>query len=184
MTRNSKPDPLPGHLIQSPPFAYLRLRLHRRWRRNLSPKMPLLQTLTPPSFFPTFPRRRTPVSASAGPAPEKRTRRRRRQQPPPSLTTKPDDPEPSSSAAAVSTMEKGLRLTFMEELMERARASDSAGVADVLYDMIAAGFSPGPRSFHGIIVSQSLAGDVGGAVSVCSSPSACCFFDMGMIDVS
>lgn len=146
--------------------------------------MPLLQALTLPAFFPTFPRRRIPVSASAGPAPEKKTRRRRRQQPPPSLTTKPDDPEESSSGAAVSAMEKGLRLTFMEELMERARARDSAGVADVLYDMIAAGFSPGPRSFHGLIVSQSLAGDVGGAVSVCSSPSACCLFDLGMIDVS
>lgn len=71
----------------------------------------------------------------------------------------------SSSSATVSTAEKGLRFTFMEELVERARKRDSAGVTDVIYDMVAAGLSPGPRSFHGLIVSQTLSGDEEGAVS-------------------
>ncbi|OAY77418.1 Pentatricopeptide repeat-containing protein [Ananas comosus] len=70
----------------------------------------------------------------------------------------------SSSSATVSTAEKGLRFTFMEELVERARKRDSAGVTDVIYDMVAAGLSPGPRSFHGLIVSQTLSGDEEGAM--------------------
>lgn len=61
-------------------------------------------------------------------------------------------------------MEKGLRFAFMEELMERARNRDSSGVADVIYDMVAAGLSPGPRSFHGLVVSHTLSGDEEGAV--------------------
>ena len=52
----------------------------------------------------------------------------------------------------------------MEELMERARSADTAGVSEVLYDMVAAGLSPGPRSFHGLIVSHVLKGDHEGAV--------------------
>lgn len=48
--------------------------------------------------------------------------------------------------------------------MERARAGDVAGVSEVIYDMIAAGLNPGPRSFHGLIVSQTLSGDDEGAV--------------------
>lgn len=48
--------------------------------------------------------------------------------------------------------------------MDRARSRDAAGVADVIYDMVAAGLSPGPRSFHGLIVSHTLNGDVEGAV--------------------
>lgn len=52
----------------------------------------------------------------------------------------------------------------MEELMIRARDRDVNGVSGVIYDMIAAGLSPGPRSFHGLIVSQTLNGDSEGAM--------------------
>lgn len=55
-----------------------------------------------------------------------------------------------------SVAEKGLRLAFMEELMGRVRIRDVAGVSQVLYDMIAAGISPGPRSFHALVVSHVL----------------------------
>lgn len=53
---------------------------------------------------------------------------------------------------------------FMEELMERARKADVSGVSDVIYDMVAAGLTPGPRSFHGLLVSNVLNGDVQGAM--------------------
>ncbi|KAM1052214.1 hypothetical protein ACFX19_034247 [Malus domestica] len=114
--------------------------------------------------FPAFPRNfKCPndavslvVRASAVSAPEKRVRRKRRQ-------TKGDDdsssPSPSSSAA-----EKNLRFAFMEELMVRARNRDANGVSDVIYDMVAAGLSPGPRSFHGLIVAHALNGDAEGAM--------------------
>ncbi|XP_072987483.1 uncharacterized protein [Typha latifolia] len=80
---------------------------------------------------------------------------RRKKQP------KDEDPSTSSSSSivSVSTVERGLRFTFMEELMDRARSRDAAGVADVIYDMVAAGLNPGPRSFHGLVVSQTLSGD-------------------------
>uniref|UniRef100_A0A2P2KG09 Pentatricopeptide repeat-containing protein n=1 Tax=Rhizophora mucronata TaxID=61149 RepID=A0A2P2KG09_RHIMU len=52
----------------------------------------------------------------------------------------------------------------MEELMERARNRNASGVLDVIYDMIAAGLSPGPRSFHGLVVAHSLNGDHEGAM--------------------
>lgn len=48
--------------------------------------------------------------------------------------------------------------------MERARSGSIAGVSDVIYDMIAAGLTPGPRSFHGLVVSHVLARDEEGAV--------------------
>lgn len=63
-----------------------------------------------------------------------------------------------------SSAEKLLRLVFMEELMERARNGNVSGVSDVIYDMIAAGLTPGPRSFHGLIVSHVLNRDEEGAV--------------------
>lgn len=69
----------------------------------------------------------------------------------------------------VSSAEKGLRLVFMDELMERARNSDATGVSEVIYDMVAAGIRPGPRSFHGLVVSHVLAGDDQGAVSLIPS---------------
>ncbi|KAL2325295.1 hypothetical protein Fmac_024353 [Flemingia macrophylla] len=58
-----------------------------------------------------------------------------------------------------AALENGLRFSFMEELMDRARSRDSNGVSEVIYDMIAAGLSPGPRSFHGLVVSHALNGD-------------------------
>lgn len=64
-----------------------------------------------------------------------------------------------------SAVENGLRFSFMEELMDRARNRDSNGVSEVMYDMIAAGLSPGPRSFHGLVVSHALNGDEEAAVS-------------------
>lgn len=63
-----------------------------------------------------------------------------------------------------STVENGLRFSFMEELMDRARNRDSNGVSEVIYDMIAAGLSPGPRSFHGLVVSHALNGHEEAAV--------------------
>ncbi|XP_059628579.1 uncharacterized protein LOC132271271 [Cornus florida] len=89
-------------------------------------------------------------------APEGKTRRRRKKQPQPNK----DD----SAMATVSSAEKGLRLVFMEELMHRARNRDVAGVSEVVYDMIAAGLSPGPRSFHGLIVTHVLTRDAEGAM--------------------
>ncbi|KAL0302973.1 UNVERIFIED_CONTAM: hypothetical protein Sradi_6165400 [Sesamum radiatum] len=52
----------------------------------------------------------------------------------------------------------------MEELMERARSGSISGVSDVIYDMIAAGLTPGPRSFHGLVVSHVLNRDEEGAM--------------------
>jgi hypothetical protein len=72
-------------------------------------------------------------------------------------------------SAAAGAVEKGLRLAFLEQLAQRARAADAAGVADTIYDMVAAGLSPGPRSFHGLVVAHVLAGDAEGAVSVSGS---------------
>ncbi|XP_022719009.1 uncharacterized protein LOC111277106 isoform X2 [Durio zibethinus] len=70
----------------------------------------------------------------------------------------------SSPNAVMSALEKSLRLTFMEELMLKARSRDTSGVSDVIYDMIAAGLTPGPRSFHGLVVAHVLNGDVEGAM--------------------
>lgn len=107
-------------------------------------------------------------SAVASPAPQKKARRRRRsKQQPEQLAPGGDGPRPSSPAsviAAASAAEKALRLAFMEELMTRARSGDVAGVSEIIYDMIAAGLSPGPRSFHGLVVSHVLNGDAEGAV--------------------
>ncbi|KAA8534716.1 hypothetical protein F0562_032233 [Nyssa sinensis] len=108
-----------------------------------------------PATHSSFPSIRNAVFlASAVSMPERKTRRKKRQQP------KEDD----TALVAVSSAEKGLRLVFMEELMERARNRDVAGVSEVIYDMIAAGLSPGPRSFHGLIVSHVLTGDEEGAM--------------------
>lgn len=48
--------------------------------------------------------------------------------------------------------------------MGRARNGDPAGVSEIIYDMIAAGIGPGPRSFHGLVVSHALTGDLEGAM--------------------
>lgn len=58
--------------------------------------------------------------------------------------------------------------------MGRVRNRDVAGVSDVLYDMIAAGISPGPRSFHGLVVSHVLNGDERGAVRLILRFLPCC----------
>lgn len=109
-------------------------------------------------FSASKPRTRTLVivSASATSSPEKKTRKQKK---------KPKDTDSSSiTTAHVSALERNLRLAFMEELMERARSRDSAGASSVIYDMIAAGLTPGPRSFHGLIVSHTLSGNIEGAV--------------------
>ncbi|XP_024986849.1 uncharacterized protein LOC112522025 isoform X1 [Cynara cardunculus var. scolymus] len=73
--------------------------------------------------------------------------------------------EDEASLLLATTTEKGLRLLFMEDLMERARSRDVAGVSEVIYDMIAAGINPGPRSFHGLVISHVLNGDHEGAMN-------------------
>lgn len=121
--------------------------------------------ISPPA--PPPPGRNAVVRSSvASPSPEKKTRRRRKQQ---NQRSSGDDLNSRSSRSslgilAVSAAERALRFTFMEELMTRARDRDAAGVTEVIYDMIAAGLSPGPRSFHGLVVSNVLNGDVEGAV--------------------
>jgi len=58
--------------------------------------------------------------------------------------------------------------------MIRARNRDPIGVSDVIYDMIVAGLSPGPRSYHGLVVANVLSGDVEAAViSLSLSLSLC-----------
>ncbi|GLT66484.1 hypothetical protein SLA2020_388460 [Shorea laevis] len=103
----------------------------------------------------SLPRPVVVVRSSAVSSPAKRTKTRRRKQ-----QSKDDD----SSSPVVSAAEKSLRFTFMEELMERARSRDSLGVSQVIYDMVAAGLTPGPRSFHGLIVSHALNADLQGAM--------------------
>lgn len=86
-----------------------------------------------------------PVRAALS-SPEKRTRKKKQ--------VKDDD----------TLLENSLRFSFMEELMNRSRNRDSTGVSQVMYDMIAAGLSPGPRSFHGLVVSYALNGNEQAAV--------------------
>ncbi|XP_044500459.1 uncharacterized protein LOC123221652 [Mangifera indica] len=96
------------------------------------------------------------VRAATSTPPQKKTRGRRKQ--------KSGDDSSSSSNHDVSAAEQGLRLIFMEELMQHARNRDAQKVNDVIYDMIAAGLSPGPRSFHGLVVAHVLNGDDQGAM--------------------
>ncbi|KAL5835222.1 hypothetical protein ACOSQ3_014794 [Xanthoceras sorbifolium] len=93
-------------------------------------------------------------------APEKRTRRRKQQQ----RRQKDDDSLHPSNYVVRSAAEQNLRFIFMEELMQHARNRDAARVNDVIYDMIAAGLCPGPRSFHGLVVAHALNGDDQGAM--------------------
>ncbi|KAJ4874195.1 plastid transcriptionally active 3 [Raphanus sativus] len=93
-------------------------------------------------------------------APEKKPRRRRKQ----IQKRENEDSSTFGSSEAVSALERSLRLTFMDELMERARNRDPSGVSEVIYDMIAAGLTPGPRSFHGLVVAHALNGDEQGAM--------------------
>ncbi|WCJ43716.1 plastid transcriptionally active 3 [Euphorbia peplus] len=111
-------------------------------------------TLFNPCSYPS----RTAIVCAAAPTstPERKSRRKKQQQ-----SDKKDDFRLSSS---VSAAEKSLRFSFMEELMDRARNRDAVGVCDVIYDMVAAGLTPGPRSFHGLIVASVLNGDAQGAM--------------------
>ncbi|KAH9317726.1 hypothetical protein KI387_019495, partial [Taxus chinensis] len=63
-----------------------------------------------------------------------------------------------------SSLEAMFRFTLMEELMQCARKGDVRGATDVMYDMISAGLTPGPHSFHGLIVAHVLAADEYGAM--------------------
>ncbi|XVE90062.1 hypothetical protein DITRI_Ditri20bG0046700 [Diplodiscus trichospermus] len=117
-------------------------------------------------FVPSAPfllrHRNTVVYASVSSPKRKPSPRRKRRQ---SQENKEDENATLSSPnGAVSALEKSLRLTFMEELMQKARSRDTDGVSDVIYDMIAAGLTPGPRSFHGLVVAHVLNGDVEGAM--------------------
>lgn len=135
----------------------------RKKRRTLMALLPL-SSASPFSYrsaFPSAPSTRAFPVLNAFPATERKSRRKKKK----SRHDDPDSPSSSSSGGlSVSTVEKGLRFAFMEELMWRARSRDPAGVADVIYDMVAAGLSPGPRSFHGLVVSHTLSGDEEGAV--------------------
>ncbi|XP_065853128.1 uncharacterized protein [Euphorbia lathyris] len=116
-------------------------------------------SLLSPLFNPcSFPSRNAIVCAAATSTPDRKSRRKKQQQ---QQLGKKDDFGLSST---VSAAEKSLRFSFMEELMERARNSDAVGVSDVIYDMVAAGLTPGPRSFHGLIVASTLNGDSEGAM--------------------
>lgn len=106
--------------------------------------------------------RYTVVFASGSSTTQRRTRKKRQQQ---SRTGEDEMGSLSSLVSEASSAEKLLRLVFMEELMERARDADVSAVSDVIYDMIAAGITPGPRSFHGLIVSHVLNRDEEGAVT-------------------
>ncbi|KAL3523391.1 hypothetical protein ACH5RR_016225 [Cinchona calisaya] len=115
-----------------------------------------------PPFSPPH-RNAVVFKASVSPSP-KRTRRKKQQQQQQQYVGEDDSSSLASLISAASSAEKMLRLVFMEELMVRARNADVSGVSEVIYDMIAAGITPGPRSFHGLIVSNVLNRDEEGAM--------------------
>ncbi|XP_038974791.1 uncharacterized protein LOC120106019 [Phoenix dactylifera] len=118
--------------------------------------LPSASPFPPSSPFPFAPRCRAfPVFCAISTV-ERKGRRKK--------DSSSSSPSSSTFGVSVSAVERGLRLTFMQELMERARQRDPVGVSDVIYDMIAAGLTPGPRSFHGLIVSHTLSGDEEGAM--------------------
>ncbi|XP_047320023.1 uncharacterized protein LOC124924032 [Impatiens glandulifera] len=124
------------------------------------PHLPL-KFLNPVSYSSYSIPRRTTVLVSAISSPEKTSRRKKKQQSPHQTS---HDGSAAASFAVASSAEKSLRFVFMEELMERARNRDVAGVSEVIYDMIAAGLSPGPRSFHGLVISHVLSNDETGGM--------------------
>ncbi|KAL7109887.1 hypothetical protein ACP275_06G203600 [Erythranthe tilingii] len=99
-------------------------------------------------------------------SPQRKSRRKKQQNQPNDLKSSDDNGYSGGSDGnfTPSSAEKLLRLVFMEELMERARNGSVLGVSDVIYDMIAAGLTPGPRSFHGLVVSHVLNRDAEGAM--------------------
>ncbi|CAI9759260.1 unnamed protein product [Fraxinus pennsylvanica] len=97
--------------------------------------------------------------------PRKKSRRRKNQNQQHDLKSVDDNNNYNNeSNFTPSSAEKLLRLVFMEELMGRARKGNALGVSEVIYDMIAAGLTPGPRSFHGLVVSHVLNSDEEGAM--------------------
>lgn len=48
--------------------------------------------------------------------------------------------------------------------MQCARNGDARGATVAMDDMVVAGLRPGPRSFHGLIVAHTIAGDEHGAM--------------------
>ncbi|KAK6156423.1 hypothetical protein DH2020_010671 [Rehmannia glutinosa] len=111
------------------------------------------------------------VSSAAVPSasistPQRKSRRKKQQNQQNDLKSFDDNGYSGSADGnfTPSSAEKLLRLVFMEELMERARKGSVSGVSDVIYDMIAAGLTPGPRSFHGLVVSHVLNRDEEGAM--------------------
>ncbi|CAN1271344.1 Pentatricopeptide repeat-containing protein At1g12620 [Linum perenne] len=100
------------------------------------------------------------ASAAAPPSTKRKPKRKKKQQ--------QGSGNVSSSSfrgyTITTATERSLRFAFMEELMDRARNRDVDGVSDVIYDMIAAGLKPGPRSFHGLVVANVLKGDHEGAM--------------------
>ncbi|KAG9138904.1 hypothetical protein Leryth_007532 [Lithospermum erythrorhizon] len=118
---------------------------------TLIPSPPLNFNLPPFKFSP----KKVAVLATSA---TRRTRRKKQ-----GRQHKTED-ESANVLSDASSGEKVLRFVFMEELMVRARNADVYGVSDVIYDMLAAGLSPGPRSFHGLVVSYVLKGDQIGAM--------------------
>ncbi|KAL9234965.1 hypothetical protein vseg_009773 [Gypsophila vaccaria] len=110
----------------------------------LSSKL-LLLPFTPPHHHHHRPPPRLPPPSAAAAVSTPKTSRRRRL--------------PKKTDSGTTTAEQNLRAVFMEELMVRARNRDSVGVSDVIYDMIVAGLTPGPRSYHGLVVASALCGD-------------------------
>lgn len=124
----------------------------------------------PPSLPPLSGHRNALVFATISTQKRKSSSRRKKRQPQQNKDEGNATLSSSNGSTALSALEKSLRLTFMEELMQKARSRDTVGVSDVIYDMIAAGLTPGPRSFHGLVVAHVLNGDVEGAVNVLSFP--------------
>ncbi|PIN09022.1 hypothetical protein CDL12_18397 [Handroanthus impetiginosus] len=115
--------------------------------------------------------RRNSVALAAGPfasmsTSQRKSRRKKQQNQQHDLKSSDDNGYIGSGTGTYtpSSAEKLLRLVFMEELMARARDGSVSGVSDVIYDMIAAGLTPGPRSFHGLVVAHVLNRDEEGAM--------------------
>ena len=65
--------------------------------------------------------------------------------------------------------EASLRFMFLESLMNKARSGNVEETEAVVADMAAVGLKPGPRTYHGLIVSYTRSGDADGAVSALPS---------------
>ncbi|MCO5587527.1 hypothetical protein L7F22_041477 [Adiantum nelumboides] len=72
-----------------------------------------------------------------------------------------------------SCAENDLRFLFLENLMVKAREGDPEGAEETFADMVAVGLNPGPRCFHGLVVSYSRSGDAEGAILLLLAQMAC-----------